>query len=179
MNCAICEKLCDERSTVDVAHVSVCQTCRASFDDVELLEKLGYQTLPFEMFKDSFVQVCPQAGEEYAGFQGEDLGAAIWWSDDTQCMVQAGPDHQCVATVGNMGCAGLFDHCAAFIYVQHYLPERAAGLSGDDDELHHIARCFMGVWAWPQISFDEWYCEHMHDLNHDASVAASNLLEMF
>ena len=179
MNCTICGNAMDERAAQEFAGQFICLNCEHGNSDIDLLEALDLQTLPFDMFKDSFVMHVPQAGEDYGGFAGEDLANHIFWSEDTQCVMDMDETGQYCATVGNTGTTGLFDHCAAFIYIHHYLAEQAANAEPDSDELHHIARCFMSVWPWPQMSFDEWLHEHIQHLNSDATNAARTLLERF
>jgi len=180
MICEICENPMDDRAAQTACGQFVCIDCVHGNSDVELLEKLGLETLDFDMFRDSFETIEPVPHKSYAGFQGSDLGAGpIHWSEVTQCLIGGTLGGECCATVGNDGITGLFDHCAAFIYVNHYLIEQTANATPDSEELHHIARCFMGVYPWGQMSLDEWLHEHHADINENARATAQTIIERF
>lgn len=137
------------------------------------------ETLNFDQFRDSFELITPDPSANYAGFEGLDPSDKVWWSDATQCLIERGDGGACCATVSDSGTVGLFDHCAAFIYVNHYLLERTADADPMGEELHHIARCFMGVYPWPQTDLSEWIAEHGQDINQSAHHAAQTIIERF
>ena len=179
MICEICESPMDDRAAQTACGQFVCIDCVHGNSDVELLEKLGLETLDFDMFKDSFELVKPVAGKSYAGFEHEDLPESVWWSDAAQCLIDRGDGDECSATVSNLGTVGLFDHCAAFVYINHYLLEQTANATPDSEELHHIARCFMGVYPWPETDLEEWFYDHHADINENARATAQTIIERF
>jgi hypothetical protein len=177
--CEVCKNTMDERAAQTTCGQFVCLDCVHGNSDAELLEKLGFEALTFDMFRDSFERITAQADKDYGGFQGRDLSDPFYWSAATSCLMETMRDGSLFANVGNLQCDGLFDHVATFVYINHYLMEAKATADPASDELHHIARCLMGVYPWPQVSLDEWLHDHHADISRAAYAAASSILERF
>ena len=149
-------------------------------------------TLDFNDFRDSFELITPAPSKSYAGFEAADIPASVWWSEATQCLIMRDqPSDACYAQVSNEGVTGLFDQCAAFVYINHYLIEQTANADPMGEELHRIARCFMGVYPFGQLSLDEWFAEqgqlsldewlaeHGQDISAKAHQTAQTIIERF
>ena len=139
-------------------------------------------TLDFNDFRDSFELITPAPSKSYAGFEAADIPASVWWSEATQCLIMRDhiqPSNTCYAQVNNEGVTGLFDQCAAFVYINHYLIEQTANADPMGEELHRIARCFMGVYPFGQLALDEWLAEHGQDISAKAHQTAQTIIERF
>lgn len=49
----------------------------------------------------------------------------------------------------------------------------------NEDQLHELARLFMGQFSFPQISLDEWLFEHSEELTDDERNLGYYILNLF